>query len=134
VTEPPGASDPRRILIVDDDPAVVEMLAAILRRAQGPYTVDTAATAAEALALLCWRRPDVVLLDIAMPGMNGLELLRQIRQVDPSIPVVMVTADPSDRAFTEALQRGALAFLHKPFDVRYVEHLVAAALKRPAPA
>jgi DNA-binding NtrC family response regulator len=124
---------PRRVLIVEDEPAVVETLTAVLRAAEEPYVVAAAADAEQAMAAVLGQRPDVVLLDIAMPGKSGLELLKRIRTMDPSLPVIMVTGATTSAAFLEATQNGAFAFIRKPFDVRYILHLVAAALrKRPA--
>src|SRR5262249_1870157 len=75
------------------------------------------------LAALAKHRPDVVLLDISMPGMSGLEVLKRIRLFDASIPVIMVTAAPH-QATSEALRHGAFAYIPKPFDFPYIDHLV----------
>ena len=117
-----------RILIVDDELPVRETLAAILREADGTYQVDSASNGEEALASAFAQRPDVVLLDVRMPGLHGLSVLKFIRGFDASIRVIMVTGYTTDGAFAEAMKAGAFAIIPKPFDGRYIQHLVAAAL------
>jgi adenylate cyclase len=103
------------ILVVDDTPANVRLLQTILE-ARG-YEVRSASSGAEALAAVAERRPDLVLLDVVMPGMDGLEACRRLR-ADPAtaaLPVLMVTAsDHSDKV--TALDAGADDFVTKPFD------------------
>jgi DNA-binding NtrC family response regulator len=67
-------------------------------------------------------------LDIAMPGINGLEVLKAVKELDPTIPVIMITASTDTALTGEAIKQGAFSYLPKPFDVRYLDHLVAAAL------
>ncbi len=69
--------------------------------------------------------PDLVLLDLHMPGLSGLALLKQIRQVAPRLPVIVVTGTKDTSEAAEALRLGAVAYLPKPFGLRYVETLVA---------
>jgi two-component system response regulator (stage 0 sporulation protein F) len=78
----------RRVLVVDDEVLVAEVLTEHLK---GGYEVETAHNGADALGAILRQRPDVVLLDINMPGMNGVEVLKSIKQIDESIAVVMVT-------------------------------------------
>ena len=103
------------ILVVHDTPANVRLLKTILE-ARG-YEVRSASSGAEALAAVAERRPDLVLLDVVMPGMDGLEACRRLR-ADPAtaaLPVLMVTAsDHSDKV--TALDAGADDFVTKPFD------------------
>jgi len=82
----------------------------ILRR--GPYQCVTATSGAEALALVDRDRPDLILTDLRMPGMDGLALLRAVRQVSPRTPVVILTAYAAEAT---AIAAGASAFLAKPF-------------------
>lgn len=125
-----------RILVVDDDPTVRDLLEVIIRDADRSLTVATASDGTEALAVIRRDRPDVVLLDIRMPGLSGLEVLRELRARDPALPVIMLTGDASDEAFLGAMRAEAFAYIRKPCDVRYIQHLVAAALQaaRPSPA
>lgn len=124
-------SDPSaaRVLIVDDDPSVVETLSAVLRDAKQSYAVETAAKGADAIATLFWQRPDLVLLDIKLPDMSGIEVLKRIHKSDPSIPVIMVSGNATEATFAEALKHGAFAYIPKPFNVLYIDHLVALALE-----
>jgi len=114
------------ILVIDDDPAVVDVLVTCLRE-QG-YGVLGALTSGEGLRLITLSRPDLVLLDITLPGMNGIEVLKRIRSIDPTIGVIMVTASTDPQLAREALQLGALAYVDKPFDLAYLKRVVAMAL------
>jgi two-component system C4-dicarboxylate transport response regulator DctD len=73
------------------------------------------------------QRPDVVFLDINMPGPSGLDVLKALRRVDASIPVVMVTVNTEVAVVQECLREGAFAYVPKPFDLKYVEHMAALA-------
>ncbi|MCI0370314.1 MAG: response regulator [candidate division NC10 bacterium] len=101
-----------RILAVDDD-AFFRTLYQDLLTADG-YSVETAANGAQALERLAQGAPDLVLLDMLMPGMDGLETLRRIREARPDLPVVMVTGQQDVRAAVEALKRGAADYVGKP--------------------
>jgi class 3 adenylate cyclase/CheY-like chemotaxis protein len=104
-----------RVLVVDDQPANVRLLEAIL--APRGYDVSTAASGEEALELLARSTPDLVLLDIVMPGLDGYEVCRRIRDRKDTayLPVVMVTAS-GDEQKVKALEAGADDFLTKPID------------------
>lgn len=114
-----------RILIVDDEPQIIEVLTELIRKAHPQGTITSASTGAEALELIKAQHPDVVLLDVNMPGLSGLEVLKTIKQIDPTLPVIMVTGSTDGG---EALRGGALAYLPKPFNAQYIEHLVSCAL------
>jgi DNA-binding response OmpR family regulator len=118
-----------RVLIIDDDPAIIQLLRSFFEVDQEGYLVDSAPSGEAGLAALTTHRPDVVLLDISMPGMSGLEVLKRIRLADAGIPVIMVTAAPH-QATSEALRHGAFAYIPKPFDFRYIDHLVRLATDR----
>ena len=120
----------KTILIVDDEPAVREALAAFFEDHYGPrgYRVVTAGDGAEALAAVRRRRPALVLLDIDMPGMNGVEALRGVRAIDARIPVIMVTGNTSARVAGEVIKDGAYSYLPKPVRLQYLNHLAAAVL------
>lgn len=118
-----------RVLVIDDDPAIIQLLSSFFEVDKEDYVVDTALNGEKGLAALMAHRPDVVLLDISMPGMSGLEVLKRIRGIDASIPVIMVTAAPH-QATSEALKNGAFAYIPKPFDFRYIDHLVRLATER----
>jgi two-component system nitrogen regulation response regulator NtrX len=125
----PGMSA-RTILIVDDEPAVREVLVGYFEHQYGPrgFTVETATDGAQALAAVRRRRPALILLDIEMPGVDGVETLRGVRAIDPAIPVIMVTGNASTRVAGEVIKDGAYSYLPKPFKFQYLDHIVATVL------
>lgn len=115
----------KKLLVIDDDAKVTALFVDFFG---DQYDVETAQSGLEGLSSVERRRPDVVLLDINMPGKNGLEVLKEIKRLDGRIPVIMVTANNEISAAEEALKGGAFAYLPKPFRLQYAAHLVAAAL------
>jgi two-component system response regulator HydG len=102
-----------RILLVDDETGILDSLR-ILLRGEG-YEVRTALGGAEALELLSGDRPDLVVTDIRMPGVSGLEVLARTRELDPEIPVILMTAQASLQSAVRAVNEGAYYYLQKPF-------------------
>jgi len=123
-TAPPGAA---RILVVDDELGPRESLRMLLKQA---YQITTADSGRAALNMLAQVRPDVVILDIKMPEMDGLEVLRRVKRADPSIEVVMITAYASLETVKLALTHGAFEYLIKPFSRQDLEDVVRRALVR----
>jgi DNA-binding NtrC family response regulator len=121
-------TESRRILIVDDEPLITEVLS---EHFKSDYDVETALNGTDALTAILRQRPDIVLLDINMPRMNGVEVLRDIKQIDQSIAVIMVTANEQIALAAEALKSGAFGYVPKPFDFRYLDHMVAAIFDTP---
>ena len=117
----------RRLLIVDDEPLILEVLT---EHFKSDYDVDTALNGADALGSILRVRPDVVMLDINMPRMNGVEVLKDIKQIDESIAVIMVTANEQVAMAAESLRNGAFGYVPKPFDFRYLDHMLASILDR----
>jgi DNA-binding NtrC family response regulator len=115
----------KRLLVIDDDAKIAALFADFFG---DRYAVETADSGAAALAALDRQRPDLVLLDINMPGISGLEVLKEIKRRDERIPVIMVTANNEISAAEQALKAGAFAYLPKPFQLQYAAHLVAAAI------
>jgi DNA-binding NtrC family response regulator len=115
----------RRLLIVDDEPLILEVLT---EHFKSDYDVETALNGADALGAILRRRPDVVMLDINMPRMNGVQVLKDIKQIDESIAVIMVTASEQVAMAAEALRSGAFGYVPKPFDFRYLDHMLATIL------
>jgi len=112
---PPPSSIPRdRILVVDDDEKNRRMLR--MRLSGEGFEIREAASAQEALAAVDAFLPHLILSDIQMPGMSGLELLPQIRAKDARVPIVMMTAFGSETIVVEAFEKGADDYLIKPFD------------------
>ncbi len=108
-----------RVLVIDDDPGIREYLTALGER-QG-YHVSAAADGEEAIASLSDSRPDIVTLDAVLPGMDGLETLRQMKKLIPDIPVIMLSGHGQARTIVEAMRLGASDFLRKPFEVEELE-------------
>jgi CheY-like chemotaxis protein len=121
------------ILIVDDEPAVREVLSGYFEHQYGPrgFRVETATNGAEALVAVRLRRPALVLLDIDMPGMCGVDALRSVRAIDPKIPVIMVTGNEDTRVAGVVLGAGAHSYLPKPVKFPYLAHLAATVLGPP---
>jgi CheY-like chemotaxis protein len=119
----------KRVLIVDDDTAVVQVLqdALGLFRHDHAYTVETARDGAEGLAALERGQFDLILLDMYMPRMNGLELLAQMRQRGLRTPVLMLTGNEDNRSAADALAGGIFAYVPKPFDLQHLEMLISLA-------
>jgi two-component system, OmpR family, response regulator AdeR len=119
------------ILVVEDEPDIAEMLEVYLR-ASG-YRTERAADGKAALAMYRATRPDLVLLDVQLPYLDGLEVLRKIRS-DNTTPVIMVTARTEDLDKLLGLELGADDYISKPFSAREVVARVKAVLRRSGPA
>src|SRR5215468_4839830 len=104
----------RRVLIVDDEAGVRESLRMVLKDTYDPVAAGSATDALEALGAGPF---DVVLLDIVMPGMDGLELLEEVRSRYPRVPVIMLTATKTVKTAVGAMKLGAFDYVTKPFDV-----------------
>jgi two-component system response regulator AtoC len=103
-----------RVLVIDDDASLRFTLEAVLSDAG--MTVETADGGAAGLAAFDARGADLVLTDLAMPEMDGMQVLARMRASDPSVPVVMLTAHGSERVAVAAMKAGAFDYLPKPFD------------------
>ncbi|HLF82877.1 MAG TPA: sigma-54 dependent transcriptional regulator [Blastocatellia bacterium] len=123
-----GTENDTRILIVDDETIVRESLGSWFR--EEGYSVDVAASAREALEKLTIKGWDIFLLDIRMPGMDGLELQRKIKESHPDSTIIIMTAYASVETAVEAMKQGAYDYIVKPFDPDDLEHLVRNAIER----
>ena len=113
------------ILVVDDDDVIRETLHELL---SADYSCQTADTAEEALAKLEAQRFDVVLTDISMPGLNGMELLQRVVENYPGTAVIVVSGHSDQDQAQELINRGAFHYLLKPFRLEVVEESVKRAL------
>src|SRR5437660_1189579 len=115
-----------RILVVDDEAPVREVLTEYFTT-EG-YAVEGAGSGAEALTVVRGGRADLVLLDVRMPGLDGVQVLRKIREINGDVPVIMVTANEDVSLAKETLKLGAFDYVAKPFDFDYLDRAVAAGL------
>jgi DNA-binding response OmpR family regulator len=111
-----------KLLIVDDEPKIGYLLAEYFLRKD--YEVRVVQRGEEALALASTFEPDVVLLDLLMPGMSGAETLKRLRELSSSPKVIIVSAADDENVVRGALQLGAHFYLCKPIDFAQLEHLV----------
>jgi two-component system, NtrC family, response regulator HydG len=116
-----------RVLIVDDEPRMADSIAVALRR-RGHVCV-VAGSGTEALARHAEQAADVVITDLKMPGMDGFELLENLAEAAPGVPVIVLTAHGDVPSAVDAMRRGAFHFLTKPFDNDELRSLVARALE-----
>ena len=107
------------VLIVDDDVALLEALPEALRLRMGGVTVETANSAAAALDRIADRDYDAIVTDIRMPGLDGLELLDEIRTRKPDTPTLIITGHGDNELVVHALRGGARDFIQKPIDRDY---------------
>jgi len=114
-----------RILIVDDDPSIRTMLQMILNE-HGDYEAITAEDGEKAMEILKNSgNIDVVLSDIQMPKLNGMEILREIKSMDPTLPVIMITGFPTIDVAIRCMKEGASDFITKPFKFDQVELILS---------
>jgi two-component system KDP operon response regulator KdpE len=128
----PTTVSPIRALVVDDEPALRRVLVTSLK-ASG-FLVGEASNGHEALAAVRQGSHDIVLLDISMPGMNGLEACKQIRVIDANVGILMVTVRDSEDEKVEALESGADDYITKPFLFRELVARLRAVYRRGAAA
>ena len=107
------------VLIVDDDPALLQALPQTLRLRMGGVTVETADSAAAALDRIAVQDYDAIVTDIKMPGMDGLALLAEIRTRRPDTPTLIITGHGDNALVVHALRGGACDFIEKPIDRDY---------------
>ncbi len=123
----PESKEKGRVLVVDDEVLLQELFANVL--VEAGWQVDVARNGDEAMELLAARTYDVVLSDIDMPRMNGLQLLRAVRARDLDLPVLLVTGHPRVESAVQALEQGAHRYLLKPVAVDVLTEAVAAAAR-----
>jgi response regulator RpfG family c-di-GMP phosphodiesterase len=117
---------PSRILIVDDEPEITAILSDLF---DGKYDCTTAGSAEEALGRLSGTNYELVVSDITMPGMSGLDMIPHVKSNSPNTVVVMISGMQTVESAIEALRLGAFDYVMKPFDLRQVEAVVTRALE-----
>src|SRR5215468_11688270 len=118
-----------KVLIVEDDPTIRTMVVRAL--GERGHAVATAANALTGLQLAVAERPDVVLLDLGLPDLDGRELLRMLRAVSP-VPIIVVTAAGAEHEMVRALDAGADDYVIKPFGAEQLDARIRAVLRRVA--
>ena len=124
------SDEPRTVLVADDDEDILQLVSFRLERAG--YTVVTAADGQQALAAARQHQPDLAVLDVMMPGLNGYEVTRQLR-ADPAtaaIPVILLTARVQEADVSRGFEAGADDYLRKPFSPQELRSRVQAILAR----
>ena len=117
-----------RILVIDDDPTVTSVLKRGL--AYEGFIVDTAATGAQGLAIARDHAPDLVILDVMLPGLDGFQVLERLRNADAELPVMMLTARDAPADEVRGLRQGADDYVIKPFTLEVLAARVKALLRR----
>ncbi|GAQ93852.1 response regulator receiver domain-containing protein [Thermodesulfovibrio aggregans] len=119
---------PEKILIVDDEPDMLKLLSMILRE-KTPYEVTTTNNPVEAVELAKKGDYDLVITDLKMPGLDGLQLLEEVKKRDEDVPVIIITAYGTIDAAQEAIEKGGFDFITKPFKKEQILFTIEKALK-----
>jgi DNA-binding NtrC family response regulator len=115
-----------KILVIDDDEMMLQPLSIYLDGSG--FTVLSTADGPQGIMIYKRERPDVVVLDLGLPTMDGLEVLKQIRNYDPVAKVIIATGYGSPKTMGEAMNYGAFAFIDKPFDIEALIELIKSAM------
>jgi DNA-binding NtrC family response regulator len=120
------------LVAIDDDPATLELISEAL--SESFLQIHTALYPEEGLRLVQEKRPEIVLLDLMMPGLNGMDILERIMKIDPGIEVILITSHYSTESAVKAIQKGASDYLNKPLSLailrQRIDKLAGEALKR----
>lgn len=119
----------RRILLVDDEEDILDSLKTVFESAILKSTVRTATRAKDALNLLATETFALIVTDYRMPGMDGLEFVREVRKLDPAVPIIMMTAFPDPSLADRAKEAGVGLVIVKPFELQFVVQLVAGVIE-----
>jgi len=117
-----------KLLIIDDERSILELLSTVFKKAG--YAVKTSLSASKALGLIETENFDLIISDIKLPEMSGMEILKRVKRTKPELPFVMITAYGSIKQAVEALKVGALDYVLKPFDVEELKIVVAHGLEK----
>lgn len=119
---------PEKLLIVDDEPDMLKLLSMIIRE-KTPYEVTTTNNPLEALDFVKKGGFDIVIADLKMPGLDGIELLDAVKRVDQDIPVIIITAYGTVESAAETIKKGGFDFITKPFRKEQILMTIDKALK-----
>ena len=123
-----AGQSPATVLVVDDEPGVCRLFEKVLR--EEGYRTIVASSGREALELAGDAQPDLILLDIVMPGMDGVETLRELRRRGHAAVVIMLTAQGSLQTAREAMLLGAYDYVTKPFNLEFLKTVLRAGLSK----
>lgn len=122
------SDNPIKIIIVDDHPMILAGLKSMVESIEGLSVIGTSDDGASAVELILEKEPDVAILDVRLPNLNGLEALRRLKEKLPELVVILITASDSDLYLVEALRYGASGYLTKDSSRELISHSVKAAL------
>jgi two-component system chemotaxis response regulator CheY len=131
--EPARERKNARILIVEDNPVIRDLMRGIMRHDAELVVVGEAANGENAIDLVEKLRPDLICLDVLLPGLDGIAILRALRAVHPEMRVVLVTGQATSSIVSEALALGAAGIVVKPFNAARLISTVRSALAAPPP-
>jgi DNA-binding NtrC family response regulator len=117
----------KRLLLVDDEVGLVDLLKEHFEK---DYEIVTAMSGAAAVERFARMRPDAVFLDISMPGVTGVQVLQLLRETDAGVPIIMMTANKDSKLAEDCLKSGAFAYVPKPFNLVYMDHIAALAVEQ----
>ncbi len=117
-----------KILIVDDEPDMLKLLSMTLQK-KTPYHVTITNNPVEALTLAKSGEFDIVITDLKMPGLDGMELLDAVKKINPDTPVIMITAYGTIESASEAMSKGGFDFITKPFRIEQILFTIEKAIK-----
>lgn len=117
-----------KLLIVDDEPDMLKLLSMIIRE-KTPYETVTTNNPLEALELAKQGGFDLIIADLKMPGLDGMELLEAVKRIDEDIPVIIITAYGTIESAMEVMQKGGFDFITKPFKKEQILYTIDKALK-----
>ncbi len=131
MTQVSAESTGQRILVVDDDPALAEMLQLVLHKER--FITDWCASGTKALDVFDRFKPDLILLDLMLPGRNGIDVCREVRRVS-GVPIIMLTARSDTHDVVSGLEAGADDYVSKPFKSKELVARIRARLRQPLDA